>query len=157
MKFNIDLNGKEYEVDVPSNLRLSQLLGMVMTRKSVKHNCGTGRCGYCLVLIDNTPIYSCLYPAYRAQGKKIITLEAILQKSEYSNIIKGFELANVDLCPNCAPARILLTYHQLEKNRELTGEMIENIIDTITCDCTDVSSLKEALYLAANFYKGDFD
>lgn len=154
MKFKVNLNGKEIDVDVTSNFRLSRLLGDVLGRKSVKHNCSSGRCGFCLVLVDDTPVYSCLYPAYRTQGKRIVTLESITQKSEFNNIVRGFELANVDLCPNCAPSRLLLTYHQLEKNRELTGEMIDNIIQSVTCDCTDNVALKEALYLAANFYQG---
>lgn len=154
MKFKLNVNGKEVEVDAPSNIRLSILLRDVLNRKSIKHNCGCGKCGFCLVLLDDNPIYSCLYPASKAQGRKITTLEAITQKSEYSNIIRGFELANVNLCPNCAPSRILLTYHQLEKNRELTSPMIENILQSITCDCTDEKNLKEALYLSANFYEG---
>ncbi|MGL1894442.1 MAG: 2Fe-2S iron-sulfur cluster-binding protein [Spirochaetaceae bacterium] len=154
MKYKLNVNGKELNVDSPSNLRLSVLLRENLGRKSVKHKCGNGRCGACLVLLDNIPVYSCLYPASKAQNKKIVTLESITQKTEYNNIIKGFELANVDLCPNCAPARILLTYHQLEENRELTADMLDNIIQSISCDCTDIKSLKEGLYLAANFYQG---
>ena len=37
---------------------------------------------------------------------------------------------------------------------ELTGEMIDNIIESVTCDCTDTKALKEALYLSSNFYEG---
>lgn len=154
MNFKLNINGKELEVDAPSNIRLSVLLRDLLGRKSVKHGCGCGRCGFCLIIMDEKPVYSCLYPASKAQDRKIVTLEGITQKSEYSNIIKGFELANVHLCPNCSPSRILLTYHQLEKNRELTVAMIKNIIQSVTCDCTDNKSLKEALYLAANFYEG---
>lgn len=154
MKFKINVNGKEHDIDAPSNQRLSLVLRDLIGRKSVKHNCGCGHCGFCLVLIDDNPIYSCIYPVFKVQNKKIITLEAITQKSEYANIIKGFELANMDLCPNCAPARILLTYHQLEKHRELNDEMIDYILESITCNCTDNKTLKEALYLASSFYNG---
>lgn len=154
MKFKLNVNGKDYEIDSPSNQRLSLVLRDIIGRKSVKHNCGSGQCGFCLVLLDDNPIYSCIYPVFKAQNRKIITLEAITQKSEYANIIKGFELANIDLCPNCAPARILLTYNQLEKNRELTEEMINNILQSVTCNCTDNKALKEAIYLAASFYDG---
>lgn len=154
MKINLNVNGKDIEVDVPSNLRLSIVLRDVIGRKGVKHSCGTGLCGYCLILLEDTPVYSCLYPASRAHDKKIITIEGITQRADYSNIIKGFELANVDLCPNCAPARLLLTYHQLKINRELTSQMIDNIIQSVNCDCTDNKNLKEAIYLSANFYEG---
>ena len=154
MKLKLNINGKESVIDAPSNIRLSVLLRDFLGKKSIKSGCRKGRCGSCLVLIDNTPIYSCLYPAVKAQNSKIITIEAITQKSEYNNIIKGFELAGVDLCPNCAPSRILLTYHQLQKNRELTGDMVDKILESVSCDCTDDKSLKEAIYLAANFYEG---
>ncbi len=154
MKFNLIINGKEVEIDAPANIRLSVLLSEILNRKSVKHNCGSGQCGFCLILIDDKPIYSCIYPASIAQNKRITTLESITQKSEYLNITKGFQLAEVELCPNCAPARILLTLNHLERNRELTGEMIDNIIESVTCDCTDTKALKEALYLSSNFYEG---
>ncbi len=154
MKINLNFNGKEMSVDTPSNLRLSVLIREILGKKSVKQSCDCGRCGFCLIILDDKPIYSCLFPASMAHNKKILTIESITQKSEYSNIIKGFELANVDLCPSCAPSRILLTYHLLEHNRELTGEMLNIISESISCDCTDTKSLKEALYLAASFYKG---
>ncbi|QEN05715.1 2Fe-2S iron-sulfur cluster binding domain-containing protein [Thiospirochaeta perfilievii] len=154
MIFKLNVNGKEQEVDAPSNIRLSVLLREILGRKAVKHSCGCGRCGYCLILLNDKPIYSCLYPATKAQNQTIVTLEGITQKSEYNNIIKGFELANVDLCPNCAPSRLLITYYQLGRSKELTGDMIENIIQSVTCDCTDNKSLKEAIYLSANFYEG---
>lgn len=154
MKFKLNVNSKDYIIDAPSNQRLSIVLRDIIGRKSVKHNCGCGRCGFCLILLDNEPIYSCIYPVFKAQNKKIITLEAITQKSEYSNIIKGFELANIDLCPNCAPARILLTYHHLENNRDLSDEIVDQIIESVTCDCTDKKRLKDAIYLAASFYDG---
>ena len=154
MKLKLNVNGKEIEADAPSNIRLSVLLRDILGKKSIKSGCKKGRCGLCLTLIDDTPIYSCLYPAIKAQESKIVTIEAITQKTEYNNIIKGFELAGVELCPNCAPGRILLIYHNLKQNRELTEEMVNNILESINCDCTDDKSLKEAIYLAANFYEG---
>ena len=66
MVFELIINGKETEVDVPSTLRLSVLLRDVLNRKSVKHNCGCGKCGYCLIILDEKPVYSCLIPAYKS-------------------------------------------------------------------------------------------
>lgn len=154
MKFSLTINGKDTTIDAHANIRLSVLLKDILQRKSIKGTCQCGQCGKCLVIIDGKPAYSCLIPASMVQNSSIVTLEYITQKSEYSNIIKGFELADVELCPTCAPSRILLTYNQLEKTRELSGEMIKNIIQSVNCDCTDNKNLKEALYLAANFYRG---
>lgn len=154
MKFNFNFNGKDIEVDSPSNIRLSVLIRETMSKKTVKQSCGCGKCGFCLVLVDDKPIYSCIYPAAMVQGKKVITIDFISQKNEYANIVKGFEEANVDLCPNCAPSRILLTYNLLQKSRELSEEMLDRVVESINCDCTDIRNLKEAIFLAANFYSG---
>lgn len=154
MKISLNINGKESSIDAPANIRLSNLLRDLFGRKSIKGGCQCGLCGKCLILLDGKAVYSCMIPAVKVQNRNIITLEYITQKSEFNNIIKGFELAGVDLCPTCAPSRILLTYNQLESTRELSGEMIKNIIKSVNCDCTNNKNLKEALYLAANFYTG---
>lgn len=154
MKFSLEINGKETTIDAPSNIRLSVLLRDFLGRRSIKHGCQCGQCGKCIIILNDKPVLSCLYPASRAQGKSITTIEGISQKSEYNNIVKGFELAEVDLCPSCAPSRLLLTYHQLKRSRELTPEMIKNILLSVNCNCTENKVLKEALYLAANFFEG---
>lgn len=151
MIFNLKINGKESEFDAPSNIRLSSLLKEYANRKSVKYSCMNGNCGLCLVLIDNKPVYSCIYPGYKAINHEVTTLEGIVQRNEYQSIVKGFELAGVNLCPQCSSARILLTYHFLIEKRELKEFMIKNILDSVNCSCTLDESLREAIYLANKF------
>jgi xanthine dehydrogenase molybdenum-binding subunit len=56
---------------------LSDLLRNRLRLTGTKIGCNEAECGACTVIIDGEPILSCNYPAERADGKTILTIEGL--------------------------------------------------------------------------------
>lgn len=76
MQIEFQLNGRPFSRDVRPDAMLMTVLREAGCA-SVKCGCETTNCGLCTVFVDDRPMLSCAYPAPRAQGKHIVTLEGL--------------------------------------------------------------------------------
>ena len=67
MKLNFMLNGEAVSFEAAPNETF-----LAMLRRNgvfgVKHGCETGECGACLVLLDGTPVNTCIMLAAQVEG-----------------------------------------------------------------------------------------
>ena len=76
-EFTLTVNGKSYILPSIPGETLADLLRNRLHLTGTKIGCNEAECGACTVLVDDDPIMSCSYPADRAAGKNIVTIEGL--------------------------------------------------------------------------------
>ncbi|ANP72434.1 molybdopterin-dependent oxidoreductase [Cryobacterium arcticum] len=107
----------------------------------VKKGCDTGDCGACSVLVDGTPVHSCIYPAYRAEGREVTTATGIGGPDDLAPIQQRFIDAAGFQCGFCTPGMVVtastIQDHQLhDLPRLLKGNL---------CRCTGYRAIDDAI------------
>ena len=140
MVIKFTLNGQEKEVDVKKNETLLDVLrnnSLIMQKKG----CGKGSCGCCTVLLNDKPVASCKIPAVLARGNDIVTLEYFKKTPEYSDIMKGFKKAGIELCGYCNAGKIFLTYELITMPKIPTKSDVQDYLKNLAPCCTDLDTL----------------
>ncbi|HEY2980566.1 MAG TPA: molybdopterin cofactor-binding domain-containing protein, partial [Anaerolineales bacterium] len=76
-KLELTINGHVRALPPIPGEMLSDLLRERLRLTGTKIACEESECGTCTVLVDGEPILSCMYPAERAAGKTIVTIEGL--------------------------------------------------------------------------------
>ena len=143
------LNGVEKEIDVLPGEMLSDLLRTRLGLTGTKIGCGEAECGACTVLIDDAPILSCVYPAARAAGRKILTIEGLAQDGHLHPLQEAFVQYGALQCGFCMPGQIMTAAALLKKNPN-PGEMeIRAALKDTLCRCAGYPTIIQAVQAAA--------
>lgn len=150
MRFSTRINGAERQVDCAPGATLFEVL-RALGYKSVKQGCDReGTCGACTVLLDGTPILSCITPAPRAAGRQVTTVEALGDPSHPHPIQEAFVEAGAVQCGFCTPGMLLATKALLDKNKAPTEEQIVAALSGNLCRCTGYVKILQAVKNAAS-------
>ena len=119
------VNGQPLTVEVAPDAMLVDVLRDQLGLLGVKVGCGEGECGACTVLLDGEPVASCVTPAIKAQGSRIITVEGLASpKGELDPVQKAFLAEGAVQCGFCTPGMLMATKALLLKNPDPSDEEI---------------------------------
>jgi len=143
------VNGKEHEVLVKPYETLSYVLRERLGLTGTKRGCDYGGCGACTVIINGESVYSCMYPAMRAAGKSVVTIEGLSRGSTLHPVERAYLESGAMQCGYCTPGLIMSTVALLIKKRDPSdSDIIESLTGNI-CRCTGYAKIVEAVRKAA--------
>jgi aerobic carbon-monoxide dehydrogenase small subunit len=141
------VNGIDYWGKVEPQWTLAYVLREKMGLTGTKRGCDVGDCGLCTVLVDGTPIESCIYLACEADGKKIETVEGLTTGDALSPLQQSF-LKNDGLqCGFCTPGMLMTAKALLTVKPKATEAEIKEFMAGCLCRCgsylTIIKSIKD--------------
>ena len=152
-EISLNVNGTPHTLEAKPGETLSTLLRQRLQLTGTKIGCEEAECGACTVLIDGEPVVSCIYPAERAGGKSIVTIEGLAQRVHAEMKLHPLQEAFVEhgavQCGFCIPGQILTAYALLKRNPDPTKDEVRFALKDTLCRCAGYPAIENAILAAA--------
>jgi len=132
----LNVNGVEHPVQVQGPDRLIDVLRDQLNLMSVKEGCSTGDCGICAVLVDGKLVNSCLMLAAQCDGRRVTTLEGLLNDPTMKTLQGSFIANNAAQCGFCTPAMLMASWDLARHSSDPSDDDIKVAISGVLCRCT---------------------
>src|SRR3972149_255243 len=146
---HVTLNGRPTNLEVPAHRLLLDLLRDEIGLTGTKEGCGTGDCGACTVLLNGSPVNSCLILSGELDGADIVTIEGLKIGPEFHPVQKAFIQDGGAQCGYCPPGRLMMSKALLDENLNPTEEEIRFALSGSLCRCTGYAKIIQAVQDAA--------
>jgi carbon-monoxide dehydrogenase small subunit len=149
MSIKVRVNGVDSESVVEPRLLLSDYLRQHLGLTGVHVGCEHGVCGACTILMDDTPVRSCLTFAVQAQGVELTTIEGLAAVGEMHAVQKAFQKNHGLQCGFCTPGMVLTVVDLLRREPNPTEQSAREGISGNLCRCTGYDGIVAATLEAA--------
>jgi selenium-dependent xanthine dehydrogenase len=165
MKFLV--NGKSIIIEPLPGEMLADLLRNRLGLTGTKIGCNEAECGACTVLVDGVPILSCTYPAAKAEGRLVVTIEGLAdlapqiraaggaQTAQLHPLQKAFVDYGAVQCGFCIPGQIMTAYGLLQANPDPSEAEIRHALKDTLCRCAGYPSIVRAIQAAGAALRGE--
>ena len=157
-ELRLEVNGREYTLPALPGETLADLLRDRLRLTGTKIGCGESECGSCTVVVDGEAILSCNYPAARANGCKVLTIEGLASSDAEDGNPEGAGLhplqrAFVEYgavqCGFCIPGQIMTAYALLQRQPDPSRDEVRSALKDTLCRCAGYPAIEKAVLAAA--------
>ena len=151
-ELKLSVNGVVHTLDVPQSRFLAEVLRYDLGLTGTKVGCNEAECGSCTVLVDGKSIDSCIYPAFKAQGAEILTIEGLADEwpqGDLHPLQEAFVVHGATQCGFCTPGFIMQAKTLLDEDLEPSEDDIKHCLKDTFCRCTGYKAIIDAVTAAA--------
>ncbi|WP_394209601.1 (2Fe-2S)-binding protein [Enterovibrio calviensis] len=148
MAVSVNINGQDYNLDVPADTPLLWAIRDNLKLTGTKFGCGLAQCGACTVHMAGQPIRSCVTPISAVVGQQITTIEGI--ESKAADLIQtAWEKLEVPQCGYCQSGQIMAASALLANNASPSDADIDAAMSGNICRCATYVRIRQAIKDAA--------
>ena len=149
--FQLTVNGSPHRIESwdpeqPLLYVLRNSLGL----RGAKFGCGEGQCGSCTVLVDGSPMRSCLLSVAAAAGKTITTIEGLGSPEHPHPVQAAFIAEQAAQCGYCTTGIVMATVALLSSTPKPSAEQVKAALQGNLCRCGSHDRVLRAVQRAAN-------
>ncbi len=146
---NFWVNGKEVSVEVEPGEMLAGVIRDRLGLTGTKIACGEAECGACTVIMDGEAVLSCSFPAEKAEGTHVTTIEGLANNGDLHPLQESFVKHGAVQCGYCIPGQIMTAAALLEKHPEPTSEQIRYALKDTLCRCGGYPAIERSIQAAS--------
>ena len=152
-RLQMTINGAAVDIDVPESRYLADVLRKDLGLTGTKIGCAEAECGICTVLVNGTAVVSCVFPAFKAQGAVVETIEGLSQQGSLHALQQAFLEHGAVQCGICTPGLIMTAKGLLDQKNAagatVSEDDVRNALKDSYCRCTGYQSVINAVLQAS--------
>ena len=145
MSISLNINGKAVSVDVDPSTPVLWALRDNLNMTGTKFGCGIALCGACTVHLDGVPTRSCATPVSAALGKRIVTIEALVNDPIGKAVIEAWVKHDVAQCGYCQGGQVMSAAALLRAKSRPTDADIDVAMAGNVCRCGTYQRIRAAI------------
>jgi len=149
MDVSFTVNGEERTVCVEPRRTLADALREDCGLTGTHLGCEHGVCGACTVLVDDTPVRSCLMFAVQAEGARVRTVEGLADGDKLHPLQQAFWDHHGLQCGFCTPGFLMLAVGVLERDPDIGEAELREALSSNLCRCTGYQNILKSVLAAA--------
>ncbi len=145
----LNVNGRAHDLAARDNALLLEVLREGLNLTGTKQGCDGGECGACTVLVDGEPRLACITLAASVEGRRIETIEGLVENGRMSALQQAFHEKLGTQCGFCTPGMVMASEALLRREPNPSEAQIREALSGNLCRCTGYVKIVESVQAAA--------